>query len=257
MFTPILSLLPALPSLPVSLAPSSKVPLSHLFPFALSSEQWGLSLWLSWPPGWFPPNPPLPSSKEGSLAHALSQLALSCLKATRAASLQPSSRGPHQQQNPVSALQCPLSLLHTKVTRANTALRWTQPIFCILSHLPPCSKPSFHIGSSLIPLPSLLDSWNSITFFPGHCCLAYLQGYGFHGAAITRGHEPGRGGLTAMEMHSLPHSGGRSLRSGVGGLPFPPEALRRICLSGQYASLWPCHFNPSMWLLVLCLSSLL
>ena len=48
--------------------------------------------------------------------------------------------------------------------------------------------------------------WNYITFFPGHCCLAHLQGYGFHGAAITKGHELGwgEGGLTAMEMHSLP-----------------------------------------------------
>lgn len=204
-------------------------------------------LWLSWPPGWFPPNPPLPSSR-GILGTCHSQLALSCLKPlgglpaafireahtssrislSSSMSPQPSAHKSHQSQHCPSDGHSPSS---------------------VFSHASPVFKAFLflRIKPDSTPIPTGL--WNSITFFPGHCCLAYLQGYGFHGAAITKGHEPGQGADLQQWKCILSLFWREKFEIRCGQTWFPPEALREnlsqanMPACGRVTSIPPCGFS--------------
>lgn len=182
----------------VSLAPSSSVLFPISFPFALSSEQWGLSP-LALPASRLVSSKPFSAQQQRDPWHMPLASCPQLLKATGRPPCSPHHRGPHQQQNQSQLFNVPSAFCTQKSPELTLLLRWTQPILCILSRISSVFKAFLFLRIK----PGL---WNSVTFFPGHCCLVHLQGYGFHGAAITKGQElgSGEGGLTAMEMHSFP-----------------------------------------------------
>ena len=236
--------------LSVSLAPSSSVLFPISFLFVLSSEQWGLSP-LALSASRLVSSKPSSTQQQRDPWHMPLASCPQLLKATGRPPFSPYHRGSHQQQNQSQLFNVPSAFCTQKSPELTLPLRQTQPTLCILSRISSVFKAFLflRIKPDSTPIPTGL--WNYITFFPGHCCLAHLQGYGFHGAAITKGHELGwgEGGLTAMEMHSLPVLEGEVWDQVWADL-VPSRGLEGESVSGQSASLWPCHFSPSMWLLI-------
>lgn len=114
-------------------------------------------LWLSWPPGWFPPNPPLPSSR-GILGTCHLQLALSCLKPLGGLPAAFIREAHTSSRISLSSSMSPQSSAHKSHQSQHCPSDGHSPSSVFSHASPPCSKPSFSLGSSLIPLPSLLDS---------------------------------------------------------------------------------------------------
>lgn len=114
-------------------------------------------LWLSWPPGWSPPNPPPPSSR-GILGACHSHLALNCLKPLGGL-LEALSREAHTSSRiSLSSSMSPQPSAHKSHQSQHCPSDGHSP-HSVFSHTSPlCSKPSFSLGSSLIPLPPPLDS---------------------------------------------------------------------------------------------------
>lgn len=234
--------------LSVSLAPSSRVLFPISFLFALSSEQWGLSP-LAFLASRLVSSKPSSSQQQRDPWHIPLAACPQLLKATGRPPCSLHQRGPHQQQNQSQLFNVPSVFCTQKSPEPTLPLRWTQPIFCILSRISSVFKAFLflRIKPDSTPIPTGL--WNSITFFPGHCCLAYLQGYGFHGAAITKGHELGRGAGLQQWKCILSLFWREKFEIRCGQTWFPPEALREnlsqanMPACGRVTSIPPCGFS--------------